>query len=291
MVVVQSYLNKSDCYNENRTITVKGLILNSVGCPQPSAKVLCNNWNRPGKKICLHALIDANDGKVYQTLRWNARGWHCSGSANDTHIGVSMCEPATIRYTSPEVFTVSGDKSKAAEAVKRTYVAAVELFGQLCVKYHLDPMTSIFSRKEAVEKGIASKAGSPEVLWKGLSLSYTMDGFRKDVSLEVNRLNNKIDAKVEAAKDETSAAVDKKEEMEIVDEKKSAENMERKVKINVDNLRIRTGPGTNYPTTGRYTGKGVFGISEIQNGSGANKGWGKLKDGSGWIMLDYVIML
>lgn len=53
-----------------------------------------------------------------------------------------------------------------------------------------------------------------------------------------------------------------------------------KVKVNSDVLRIRTGAGTNYAWTGKYTGKGIFTITEEKNG------WGKLKSGSGWICID-----
>jgi N-acetylmuramoyl-L-alanine amidase len=60
-----------------------------------------------------------------------------------------------------------------------------------------------------------------------------------------------------------------------------------KAKISVTNLNIRKGPGTNYAKTGKYTGKGVFTIVEVQKGAGSESGWGKLKSGSGWISLDY----
>lgn len=47
------------------------------------------------------------------------------------------------------------------------------------------------------------------------------------------------------------------------------------------------GPGTNYGTTGKYTGKGTFTIVETRSGQGSNVGWSKLKSGAGWISLDY----
>lgn len=59
------------------------------------------------------------------------------------------------------------------------------------------------------------------------------------------------------------------------------------VKVSISNLNIRTGPGTNYSVTGRYTGVGVFTITETKAGPGSNAGWGKLKSGAGWISLDF----
>lgn len=58
------------------------------------------------------------------------------------------------------------------------------------------------------------------------------------------------------------------------------------VQVDVDNLRIRTGPGTNYETNG-FTGKGIFTIVDEAAGAGSTAGWGKLKSGAGWISLDY----
>lgn len=59
------------------------------------------------------------------------------------------------------------------------------------------------------------------------------------------------------------------------------------VQIKVIDLNIRKGPGTNYKTTGKFTGKGVFTIVAEAEGNGSRAGWGKLKSGDGWISLDY----
>lgn len=63
------------------------------------------------------------------------------------------------------------------------------------------------------------------------------------------------------------------------------------VRVDITRLNIRTGPGTNYSLTGKYTGKGVFTIVEVSNGTGSNSGWGKLKSGAGWISLDHATKL
>lgn len=62
---------------------------------------------------------------------------------------------------------------------------------------------------------------------------------------------------------------------------------EFKVRVNIANLRIRKGPGTNHDVTGKFTGKGVFTITQTKEGEGSKAGWGKLKSGAGWISLDY----
>ena len=78
MKIVQSYLKKNPCYTAGKKITVKGLMLHSVGCPQPKASAFINSWNKESfDNACVHAFIDGNNGTVYQTLPWNHRGWHC----------------------------------------------------------------------------------------------------------------------------------------------------------------------------------------------------------------------
>ena len=59
------------------------------------------------------------------------------------------------------------------------------------------------------------------------------------------------------------------------------------VKVSINDLNIRTGPGTNYKKTGNYTGIGIFTITEVKSGEDSTAGWGRLKSGAGWISLDY----
>ncbi len=183
MRLVESILTKNPCYTAGRKITVKGLMLHSVGCSQPSAQVFVKNWNSASyDRACVHGFIDGNDGTIYQCLPWNHRGWHCGASGNNTHIGVEMCEPACIKYTGGATFTCS-DKATAQAVAKRTYEAAVELFAMLCQKFSLDPLGDgvIVSHKEGCKRGIASNHGDPEHLWTQLGLPYTMNTFRAAV--------------------------------------------------------------------------------------------------------------
>ena len=176
MKLVESIMTRNPCYTAGRKITVKGLMLHSVGCPQPKSSAFISSWNSPSHgSSCVHGFIDGNDGTVYQTLPWNHRGWHCGsgskGSGNNTHIGVEMCEPACIKYTAGSNFTCS-DTATAKAVAKRTYEAAVELFAMLCKKYSLDPLADgvVISHKEGHSRGIASNHGDPEHLWTQLGM-------------------------------------------------------------------------------------------------------------------------
>ena len=193
MNITKSILTKNPCYKAGRTIKVKGLMLHSVGCSQPSAMAFIKSWNTASANVCVHGFIDGNTGDIYQTLPWEHRGWHCGGTANGTHIGIEMCEPDCIKYTSGAKFTCS-DKARATAIVERTYKSAVELFAHLCHEYGLNPLAEgiILAHNEGYAKGLASNHGDPEHLWKGLKLPYTMDGFRADVKAAMNPIRYKV---------------------------------------------------------------------------------------------------
>ncbi len=190
MKIVASILTKNPCYQTGEKISVRGLMLHSVGCPRPSAEEFAEEWNAESyERACVHAFIDGDTGVVYQTLPWNHRGRHGGGSSNGTHIGIEMCEPACLTYTSQFAFTCS-DLSAARAMAERTYRAAVELFAFLCRKFQLDPQKDgvILSHTEGHQRGIASDHADPEHFWNQLKTGYTMDGFRNDVAKALESL-------------------------------------------------------------------------------------------------------
>ena len=212
MKLVESILTRNPCYTVGRKITVKGLMLHSVGCPQPMASAFISSWDSPAHDTsCVHGFIDGNDGTVYQTLPWNHRGWHCGsgskGSGNNTHIGIEMCEPACIKYTAGSNFICS-NLAEARALAKRTYKAAVELFAMLCKKYSLDPLADgvIISHREGQSRGIASNHGDPEHLWAQLGMGYTMDGFRKAVKAAMGGASSGTDGHTKIMGDAVATA-------------------------------------------------------------------------------------
>ena len=180
MNLKQNYLTESGCYKAGKHITVKGLMIHSVGCPQPEVDVFMKNWNRADANACVHAIIEP-DGDVYQLLPWDFRGWHCGGSANNTHIGVEMTEPATIKYTGGSNWTETVEGESTKNHVLATYRYAVELFAHLCQQFRLDPLADgvVISHSEGCKRGIASNHGDVEHLWSKFGL--TMAQFRKDI--------------------------------------------------------------------------------------------------------------
>lgn len=175
MKIIEAFAVKNKCYQAGAPLTPRGIMLHSVGTPQPSAAVFARSFNQyqpGGVSVCVHAFAQA-DGTVYQTLPWEMRGWHCGGSANSTHIGVEMTEPsAGMTY------------AEAAEQIAGTYHTAVELFAELCKQYELDPAQDgvIIGHAEGHRRGVASNHADPDYLWGAYSMGYTMDGFRRDVA-------------------------------------------------------------------------------------------------------------
>ena len=319
MAIVTEYMTKNPCYQSGRTITVKGLMLHSVGCAQPNPRVFVKNWNSASyDRACVHGFIGEDEAIItlpcLETAGKAMRAWHCGASGNNTHIGVEMCEPSCIRYTSGSNFTCS-DLAEARAVAKRTYEAAVELFAMLCKQYNLNPIADgvIISHREGNSRGIASNHGDPEHLWNGLRMGYTMDGFRKDVKAAMGGSGTaepenggwyrvrKSWADVKSQKgafkvlSNAKKCADENPGYSVYDEsgkavyggQESGEGFSPYlVQVSITDLNIRKGPGTNYGKTGKYTGKGVFTIVEEADGQGASR-WGKLKSGAGWISLDY----
>ncbi len=181
--IVEAFVTRNKCYQIGTPLTPRGIMLHSIGCPQPNAAVMARNFNqyRPnGQSVCVHAFVQ-RDGTVYQTLPWTVQAWHCGGSANGTHIGVEMTEPASIAYTGGASWR-DLDPAATETHVRGTYAAAVELFAQLCTQYALDPLADgvIISHAEGAARGIASAHADPTHLWRAFGL--TMDGFRADVA-------------------------------------------------------------------------------------------------------------
>ena len=184
---IEVFATNNKCYQAGAPLRPQGLMLHSIGCPQPNAAVMARHYNQyqpGGQSVCVHGFIQ-RDGTYYHTLPYNLRAWHCGGSANQTHIGIEMTEPASIVYTGHGADWRDLDPAATEAHVRGTYAAAVELFAQLCTQYALDPLEDgvIISHAEGAARGIASAHADPTHLWRAFGL--TMDGFRADVAAKM----------------------------------------------------------------------------------------------------------
>lgn len=314
MKIIQKIATGSECYRAGRKITPKGLMLHSVGCNQPDPHIFAKRW-MTSDNVCPHGVI-GSDGTVIQTLPWTHRGWHGGGDCNDTHIGIELCEPKTLDYSSGGRFVDKNPKETKA-FLQRTYKTAVELFAHLCKEFKLDPLADgvIISHSEGWKRGIASNHGDVEHIWDKYGLS--MDKFRLDVKAAMQEESTAEDAPVVTAPAEEQLYrvrkswddVDSQEgaykvldnakkkcdelaklggKYKVYDSKgnavypaEPAESEEYLVKVTVDALNVRDGAGTNYDINYVIRDRGYYTIVETVGT------WGKLKSGLGWISLNY----
>lgn len=188
--LIDATMKNNPCYKAGTLIELRGMYLHSIGCPCEKAQNIINNENQSNAGAGVQAVIQ-HDGKVLQGLpvypekKKAMRNWHCGsgskGSGNNTHIGVEMCEPATIKYTGGATWVEIGDGSNTKAVVLANYKYAVEYFALRCKQFGLDPLKDgvVISHAEGHARGYASNHGDPEHLWKYFGL--TMDQFRKDV--------------------------------------------------------------------------------------------------------------
>lgn len=177
-------LTGNDCYRAGRTIVPKGVMVHSTGANNPRlsryvapddgmlGQPSSLHWNQSGTGACVHAFIGRlADGSVasYQTLPWTMRGWHCAGSANDTHISFEICE----------------DSLKDPDYFGAVYREAVELTAHLCKLFDLAPLADgvVLCHSEGYLRGIASNHA--DVLHWFPRFGKTMDDFRADVAREM----------------------------------------------------------------------------------------------------------
>ncbi len=219
---IESIVTANKCYQAATPLYPQGIMLHSIGCPQPNAAVMAHRYNTyqpDGQSVCVHGFVQ-RDGTYYHTLPYNLRAWHCGGSANSTHIGIEMTEPASIVYTGGAGWR-DLDPAATEAHVRGTYAAAVELFADLCGQFDFNPLEDgvIISHAEGHMRGVASAHADPAHLWSAFGL--TMDRFRQDVykTMHKEEINNeededvtrynKVDELPEWARKETQRLIDR----------------------------------------------------------------------------------
>lgn len=192
MQIVTKYITHNPFFNDGRWITgneFKGFFLHSVGCAQPNPLVFIRQWDNANYgRAGINGFIGADavylTAPCLETPGRVKRMPHAGKPAgNNGYIGFEMCEPAQIHYTVGASFIVR-DHAAAQAYCRKTYQNAVQLFARMCSFHGKNPLQDgvILSHNEGGKRGIASGHVDPEHLWRGLSLPYTMAGFRRDVA-------------------------------------------------------------------------------------------------------------
>ncbi|ADH98419.1 N-acetylmuramoyl-L-alanine amidase family 2 [[Bacillus] selenitireducens MLS10] len=187
-VTIQTkYMTGNDCFQAGRTIVPKGIMIHSTATPGVMAADWFSRWNKSYKagemtrQVCVHAFVD--DRSVWQYLPWNHRGWHAGGTANNTHIGIEICEPKGFRYDQNGRMTGYNPADHEVYfrmAWKRTVALAVKL----CREFGLNE-TAIIDHTEGNRQGIAS--AHQDVMHWFARHGESVDSFRRDVRAELGK--------------------------------------------------------------------------------------------------------
>ena len=200
MILTTNYFTKNPYIGDGKFLegaAFKGFFLHDIATQQPDPNVMRTVFDKENhtnsaingfigdREIIITAPCLETPGRV-------KRMPHACSPANNGYVGFEMCNPATLKFNSNHTkFTVDAADLPAAKAyVAACYQNAVYLFAMLCWYHGKDPLEDgvILSHKEGGKRGIASDHGDPEGLWDGLSMGYTMDGFRNEVALKMDEI-------------------------------------------------------------------------------------------------------
>ena len=177
--ITEKYCTGNRRYKAAQTFSPQGVVLHSIGTPQPSADVLWNYWQNDGSAYVVHYMVD--DSKILHCMPDNYKCWHVGSPGNSQYIGIEMGEPRQIHYTSGSRFTVS-DLATAQRYTENCYKNAVELIAYLCKKYGWNPDTDVHTHYEITQRRLSNTDHvDPQHLWNGLGMGYDLATLKRDV--------------------------------------------------------------------------------------------------------------
>lgn len=241
-------------FNAGNISRIKYIVIHYVGA-LGGAKANCQYYAGGNRNASAHYFVGF-DGEIWQSVEDANIAWHC-GASSYKHAECRNANSIGIELCVRKKNTAHlGAEDKDWYFEDATVEAAAELTRYLMDKYGV-PASHVIRHYDVTGK----ICPNPYVY---NTTAHTWDEFKKLIS------GTESTEQTQQNQQSTGAY---------------------KVKVEIDDLNIRTGAGTNYAKTGEYTGKGVFTIVEEKAGQGSTAGWGKLKSGAGWVSLDYCTKL
>ena len=302
MEITESLCTGNRRYKAYEKINPVGVVLHSIGTPQPRASVLRDYWQRDASPYVVHYMVD--DKEILHCIPDDFKCWHIGSPGNNQWLGIEMGEPSQIHYTGGASFTVSG-LEEAQAYVKAAYKNAVWLIAQLCKKHGWNPNTAIYTHHEVTAKRLSNTDHvDPEHLWNGLGMGYSLMTLRRDVAAEMGKTSEapvpvapapsgqmyrirkswgNAASQIGAYENINYAKAACPDGYAVFDaDGKLVWPMGNLVRVTAQSgLNVRKGPGTSYGVAMSIGYGGVYTIVKEKNG------WGKLKSGAGWIFLKY----
>jgi hypothetical protein len=195
--------------------TTTGIVIHSIGCPQPRAQVLVNNFNKATATASVHGFVEP--GLYIETAptrpakRKAKKCYHVGGNWNNSRIGIEMTEPSSIQYTGGASFKDLNPENTKRHIVEVTATMA-EVAADICIFHDID-VAMISTHAEAYRLGQGSNHGDPDHIWR--YIGYSIAQFRLDVQKIINEkkgdfLSNMTKQEFEAILDAKFAEFEKK---------------------------------------------------------------------------------
>lgn len=179
MQITEAICTGNSRYRANQRLTPRGVVLHSIGTPQPSAQVLRDYWQRNGSQYVVHYMV--SDSQILHCMPDNYKCWHIGSPGNAQYLGIEMGEPSQIHYTSGARFTVS-DLAAAQRYAEAAYKNAVQLIAYLCKKHGWEPQNAVWTHYEITKRRMSNTDHvDPQHLWDGLGMGYDLAKLRRDV--------------------------------------------------------------------------------------------------------------
>lgn len=224
---------------------------------QVTAKQGCDYFKTTTRSASSNYIV-GKDGSVGLSVDEKDRAWTSSNSTNDNRaITIETACDTTAPYHVNDV----------------TLNKLIELIADICRRNGIEKLTWSDNKDDrinhkngcnmTVHRDFAATACPGDYLYS--KQSYIADEVNKILGITTE---TKTETKKEENKTTTSTNTSTS----------SSTYTTGMYKVNVSELNIRKGPGTNYSIVGCIKDKGTYTITEIKNGS-----WGRLKSGAGWI--------
>lgn len=190
MIITERICVNNSRYKAHEPLVPVGVVLHSIGCPQPNAEVLVRSWEANNSPYCTHYILD--DQHIFHCMPNNLKCWHVSSPGNAKWLGIEMGEPSWLKLKSTSAGTGGGftmtDPDRCRAYLKAEYENAVQLIAKLCMDYGWNPETAIYTHLYVTEHKLSNCSHiDPEHIWKGCGMDYDCETLRRDVKKAMGR--------------------------------------------------------------------------------------------------------
>ncbi len=294
-------------YRAAEPLNPRGVVLHSIGTPQPSAQVLRDYWQRDASAYAVHYMVD--DHQILHTMPDHFKCWHVGAPGNDRWIGVEMAEPAEITYTGGASFTVENLEA-ARNFTLACYKNAVWLLAKLCADHGWEPFTAVYTHREVTRQNLSNTDNAdPQHLWDGLGRGLKILQLRRDVAAaltdgaaeetfgsgtlyRVRKTWADVASQIGAYRNLEYAVAGCPEGYAVFDEtgRQVYPPVQYLVRVTTENgLNVRKGPGASHSVVTALPQGGAYTVVEEQDGWGLLKAYETNRDG--WISLQYTVRI